>query len=76
MARIFELRTAIRDFLLNQGRAELAASFSDKVWVTKKDRDAYQAASALGLMRLQKTLIALAPWSNVHFSSAESVLFV
>ena len=42
LARVFELRTAIRDFLLNQGRAELAASFSDKVWVTK-DRDAYQA---------------------------------
>uniref|UniRef100_A0A671XCY3 DUF4371 domain-containing protein n=1 Tax=Sparus aurata TaxID=8175 RepID=A0A671XCY3_SPAAU len=35
LARVLELRTSILEFLLLQKRAELAALFSDDVWITK-----------------------------------------
>uniref|UniRef100_A0A3Q2NXH9 HAT C-terminal dimerisation domain-containing protein n=1 Tax=Fundulus heteroclitus TaxID=8078 RepID=A0A3Q2NXH9_FUNHE len=35
LARVLELRTSIREFLLLQKRTELAALFSDSVWITK-----------------------------------------
>uniref|UniRef100_A0A8C5A3P1 DUF4371 domain-containing protein n=1 Tax=Gadus morhua TaxID=8049 RepID=A0A8C5A3P1_GADMO len=35
LARVLELRTSVREFLLLQKRTELAALFSDNVWITK-----------------------------------------
>uniref|UniRef100_A0A8C4ESG1 HAT C-terminal dimerisation domain-containing protein n=1 Tax=Dicentrarchus labrax TaxID=13489 RepID=A0A8C4ESG1_DICLA len=35
LARVLELRTSFREFLLLQKRTELAALFSDNVWITK-----------------------------------------
>uniref|UniRef100_A0A8C5GFF6 Uncharacterized protein n=1 Tax=Gouania willdenowi TaxID=441366 RepID=A0A8C5GFF6_GOUWI len=35
LARVLELRTSIREFLLHQKRTELAALFSDNAWITK-----------------------------------------